>query len=66
MTNISKMRAEAVRLFDAAVDAANPARAVVGALNKTLLDADGTLYLIAVGKAAVPMMRATLANVAFG
>lgn len=64
MTKTSEMRAEAKRLFEAAVTAADPAKAVNRALKNSPLDAEGTLYLIAVGKAAVPMMRAALANVA--
>jgi hydroxypyruvate reductase len=63
MTKLFELRAEALRLFDAAIDAANPARAVNRALDKAALRTDGTLYLIAVGKAAVPMMRAALSNV---
>jgi len=63
MTNITEMRDEATRLFDVAVKAADPARAVERALSQTSLDAEGTLYLIAVGKAAMPMMRAALSKV---
>ena len=63
MTKTSKMRAEALHLFNQAIEAANPGRAVKRALNNTSLSAEGTLYLIAVGKAAVPMMRAALAQV---
>jgi hydroxypyruvate reductase len=63
MTKTSKMRAEALHLFNQAIETANPGRAVKRALNNTSLSAEGTLYLIAVGKAAVPMMRAALAQV---
>lgn len=63
MTNITEIRDEATRLFDVAIKAADPARAVERALSQTSLDAEGTLYLVAVGKAAVPMMRAALSKV---
>lgn len=66
MTQIADLRAKALRLFDAAIAAADPARAVERALGATQLSADGTLYLVAVGKAAVPMMRAAMAQVAPG
>lgn len=57
------MRTEAKQLFKIAVAAAEPAQAVQKALAGASLSAQGTLYLIAVGKAAVPMMRAALGNV---
>lgn len=63
MKKISEIRAEALRLLDTAIDAANPAHAVDRALGKAALHTDGTLYLIAVGKAAVPMMKAALKHV---
>lgn len=66
MTKISDMRAEAHHLFDVAIAAADPARAVERALVNTALTAGGTLFLIAIGKAAVPMMRAALAQVSAG
>ncbi|WP_298256759.1 DUF4147 domain-containing protein [uncultured Litoreibacter sp.] len=66
MEKISEMRAEALRLFDIAILAADPARAVERALNSTKLSAEGTLYLVAVGKAAIPMMSAALARVKTG
>ncbi|WP_394196525.1 glycerate kinase type-2 family protein [Litoreibacter albidus] len=63
MTKMTDMRAEATALFQAAIEAADPARAVTRALKQGPLRAEGTLFLIAVGKAAVPMMRAALAQV---
>ncbi|PTX56289.1 hydroxypyruvate reductase [Litoreibacter ponti] len=63
MTKLDQMRAEALRLFKAAIAAADPARAVDRALGDTPLTTPGTLYLVAVGKAAVPMMRAAIARV---
>ncbi|MEP3345318.1 MAG: DUF4147 domain-containing protein [Litoreibacter sp.] len=60
MSTTAPLRKEALQLFDVAISAADPARAVERALHGTSLSADGTLYLIAVGKAAVPMMRAAL------
>ena len=61
---IDAMRTKAIRLFDAAILAAHPGHAVERALRNTTLDSDGTLFLIAVGKAAVPMMRAAINHVA--
>ena len=65
MTDIADLRAKALHLFQAAIDAADPARAVTQALDEELR-AEGTLYLVAVGKAAVPMMRAAQASLAPG
>ncbi|MEM6594733.1 MAG: glycerate-2-kinase family protein, partial [Pseudomonadota bacterium] len=57
---ISTMRAEARRLFDVAIEAADPARALTAHFSEALVAPYGRLILIAVGKAAVPMMRAAL------
>ncbi|MCY4336383.1 MAG: DUF4147 domain-containing protein [Litoreibacter sp.] len=54
------MRSKALRLFDVAIAAANPARALKAQLSDTLTAPNGRLILIAVGKAAIPMMRAAL------
>lgn len=62
MTKIATLRAEALRLFQIAIDAADPAHAVDRAIDADLA-AEGTLFLVAVGKAAVPMMRAAQARV---
>ncbi|EPX80137.1 glycerate kinase type-2 family protein [Litoreibacter arenae] len=63
MTKTADIREQASRLFKVAVAAADPFKAVESALAGAPLDAKGTLYLVAVGKAAVPMMQATLKNV---
>ncbi|MEM7469983.1 MAG: DUF4147 domain-containing protein [Pseudomonadota bacterium] len=58
--DIQTLRAEALRLFKVAVDAADPARALKAQFSEPLIAPYGRLILIAVGKAAVPMMRAAL------
>ncbi|WP_350335894.1 glycerate kinase type-2 family protein [Coralliovum pocilloporae] len=60
-----EMRADAIRFFQAAVEAADPAGAVRKALAATDQDLDpaGHLYVIGIGKAACPMVEEALAHV---
>ncbi len=62
--SVSDLRDIAKQLFQAAIDAADPAAALARHLGGTLLRADGRLYLIAIGKAAVPMLREAMKHVA--
>ena len=60
---ITDLRAEALRLFDAAIEAANPAKALRAHFETSKIIAPkGRLFLIAVGKAAVPMLEETLSH----
>ncbi len=57
------LRAEARRLFDVAVKAADPAAALSRLFAADPIEKpEGTLFLIAVGKAACPMLEAALAH----
>lgn len=60
---MSDLKAEALRLFDAAIQRADPARALENQLHKTPLPPlheGGRLFLLAIGKASVPMMKKAL------
>lgn len=60
---MDQLRAQALKMFQAAVDRADPAAAVTAALARGDVPAPvGRLFVIAVGKAAVPMARAALAH----
>lgn len=62
--DISEMRAEALRLFQVAIVAADPALALRAQFTEPLAAPDGRrLILIAIGKAAVPMMAEALGHV---
>lgn len=62
--DIASCRAEARRLFDIAVKAADPAAALRAQFHGPLMaETGGRLILIAVGKAARPMMQEALAHV---
>lgn len=60
--SIEELRARAVAAFQAGVDAADPARATTRALAETPLRpmGDGTVFVIAMGKAACAMAEAAL------
>ncbi len=61
-SQIKDMRAEALRLFQVAIEAADPAKALAAHFSEPLsAPAGGRLILIAVGKAASPMMEQALA-----
>ncbi|MEP5760936.1 MAG: DUF4147 domain-containing protein [Litoreibacter sp.] len=61
---IAVLRAEALRLFSHAIKAADPAPALARQFAKNpITPTDGTIYVIAVGKAACPMLRETLKHV---
>ena len=63
--SIDELRSIALKLFQAAIDAADPGAALTRHLSSSPLKRpNGRLILVAVGKAAVPMMRSALA--AFG
>lgn len=63
MSSIAAMRAEALRLFQVAIEAANPATALRTHLPKQLAaPAPGRLIVVAVGKAACPMLEEALAH----
>lgn len=64
--DIGNLRHAAKALFQVAIEAADPALALAQTLKAHQLSAKGRLYLIAVGKAAVPMLREALAHVAPG
>lgn len=58
------LRAEALRLFQIAIEAADPAKALALQLERPLQAPEaGKLVLIAIGKAAVPMMEQALRHV---
>lgn len=60
--SIQELRAEARRLYDVAVAAADPAAALRAQVkNKFEVPEGGRLFLIAVGKAAVPMLKQAMA-----
>ena len=62
--DIAQHRAEALRLFQAAIAAADPARALRAQFTEPLEAPEGgRLIIIAVGKAAVPMLEEALAHV---
>ncbi|MEM9581852.1 MAG: DUF4147 domain-containing protein [Pseudomonadota bacterium] len=59
---LEEMRSEALRLFRIAIEAADPARALAAQFSGPLKAPDkGRLLLIAIGKAAAPMMEQALA-----
>ncbi len=63
---MTDLKAIARSLFQAAVDCADPARALRNAMQVSALPAchaHGHTYIIAVGKAAVPMMREALGQI---
>lgn len=61
---ISELRDEARRLFDQAIAAADPAAALCRRFAHNPIEAPaGKLLVIAVGKAATPMMRETLGHI---
>ncbi|MEP4035352.1 DUF4147 domain-containing protein [Pseudophaeobacter sp.] len=63
---MTTLQQDALALFDAAVARANPATALRRALQSTSaepLGAGGQHYILAIGKAAVPMMREMLRHV---
>lgn len=63
MTNIQTLRATAQQLFHAAIKAADPAKALAAQLDSPLkTPANGRLILIAIGKAACPMMEQALSH----
>ncbi len=62
--SIQKLRYTAKSLFDVAVAAADPAAALQNCLADQPLNATGKLIILAIGKAAIPMMRVALDNVA--
>ena len=65
MTSIQDLRTEALRLFQIAIEAADPAKALATQLQRPLSAPEGgRLILIAVGKAACPMMEQALRHVA--
>lgn len=66
MTEIDTLRTKARLLFDAAVTAADPARAVRRGLTQSPLPPeapDGRTFLIAIGKAAPAMLREAMAAI---
>ncbi len=59
---IKDLRAEALRLFDVAIEAADPAKALAAQVTSPFsAPENGRLILIAVGKAACPMLEQALA-----
>ena len=61
---IAQLRNEALRLFQAAIDAADPAKALSRQFTKHPIEPPrGTLFLIAVGKAARPMLQEAMNHV---
>jgi hydroxypyruvate reductase len=64
---VNQLRVEALRLFDVAVKAADPAKALRKHFDQTPIHPpSGTLLIVAVGKAAVPMLEETLAHIPSG
>ncbi len=61
--DIPSLRAEALRLFQIALKAADPAAALRRNLPKPLSAPEGRVILIAVGKAACPMLEEALSHV---
>lgn len=60
MKNLKEMKRHALALFDAGVAAADPQKAIQKALATHPVASQGRLFVISVGKAAVPMARAAL------
>jgi len=61
--DIPSMRAEALRLFQIAIQAADPAAALRKHLPTPLIAPEGRVILIAIGKAACPMLEEALGHV---
>lgn len=57
------LRATAQSMFQAAIKAADPAAALQGILSDRPLISPGKLIILAIGKAAVPMMKIALSNI---
>lgn len=64
---IKSLRKEALRLFSEAIEAADPAAALASHFShSSIIAPQGTLFIVAVGKAACPMLRETLSHVPKG
>ena len=60
----ANLRTEALRLFQAAIKAADPAPALARQFAENpIIGPDGTLFVIAIGKAACPMIEETLNHI---